>query len=519
MVNFNYLQRIALYIVNTVFLFGVYANPLNVSKLNFVLVMSDDQGWGDIGYNNHPNLKTPVLDQMAATGIRFNRFYSAHPYCSPTRASYLTGRNPARMGTFSYNFSIRPGELTLPEVLQKSGYATGHFGKWHVGPVKAGSPLNPGNNGFDEWLSHDNFFELNPELSHNGQASTVYSGESSEILVDKAMEFMIKVQKTDKPFLTFIWFGSPHKPHSALQPDKDLYLSLDSAQQNYLGEITAMDRAIGKLRQGLKDNGLSNNTILWFCSDNGPDLLGLSGGLREKKGSLYEGGIRVPAILEWPDRITVGRETDFLASTVDIMPTILDLVNIQIDSLILDGISLKPLIDGSVTQRPTGLAFWKYPQGKETANGQMFTDEERIGFWRTFSNYKHPVAETSNFPGHSAWIEGKWKLHKKKGGEFELYNLETDFAETIDIASGNKALVDSFAIKLEDWQRSVEVSLTGQDYLTEHKITQLVRVNKRNPMSKYLNQLNGTRDVMGKSHNLNKKNTRRPPVILYNKIP
>ena len=143
---------------------------------NVVLLMGDDHGWEETGYNGHAYLQTPVLDTMAASGLRLDRFYAGHPSCSPTRGSVLTGRHPVRYGTFAPNWSMRPEEITIAHVLREAGYATGHFGKWHVGAVKAGSPLNPGAMGFDEWLSHDNFFELHPTLSRNGGTARAVRG-------------------------------------------------------------------------------------------------------------------------------------------------------------------------------------------------------------------------------------------------------------------------------------------------------------------------------------------------------
>ncbi|MFP6587997.1 MAG: sulfatase-like hydrolase/transferase, partial [Pirellulaceae bacterium] len=139
---------------------------------DIILLMGDDHGWDETGYNGHPFLKTPVLDEMAASGLRFDRFYSAHPSCSPTRGSIITGRHPNRYGTFTPNCSIRPEEISIAHIMSKAGYACAHFGKWHLGPVKKDSPTNPGAMGFDEWLSHDNFFELNPVLSKNGAKPT-----------------------------------------------------------------------------------------------------------------------------------------------------------------------------------------------------------------------------------------------------------------------------------------------------------------------------------------------------------
>ena len=177
---------------------GISHPVLADERPNFILLMGDDHGWDETGYNGHPYLKTPVLDEMAAQGLRLNRFYAAHPTCSPTRGSVLTGRHPNRYGTFTPNYSIRPEEVTIAHLLEDAGYRCGHFGKWHLGPVKSGSPTNPGAMGFHEWLSHDNFFEINPILSRNGGRPEQIKGESSEIIVDEAIRFIRSADR--KPF-------------------------------------------------------------------------------------------------------------------------------------------------------------------------------------------------------------------------------------------------------------------------------------------------------------------------------
>ena len=189
------------------------------SQPNIILLMGDDHGWDETGYNGHPHLKTPVLDEMAARGLRLDRFYSAHPSCSPTRGSVITGRHPNRYGTFTPGHSIRPEEIGIAQILAHAGYACGHFGKWHLGPVKAASPTNPGAFGFDQWVSHDNFFELNPVLSRNGGPPTRFPGESSEIVIQETIRFLKTTQKQKKPFLAVVWFGSPHEPYSGLPKD------------------------------------------------------------------------------------------------------------------------------------------------------------------------------------------------------------------------------------------------------------------------------------------------------------
>lgn len=432
---------------------------------NIVLCMTDDQGWGDTGYNGHELLKTPVMDEMAASGLRFNRFYAATPLCSSTRGSLLTGRHPNRFGCFSANMSIRPEEITLAEALKKAGYATGHFGKWHLGPVKAGTPINPGASGFDQWLSHDNWFDLNPELSRNGQPPRTVEGESSEVVVDAALRFIREQAAAKKPFLAVVWFASPHDPHKPLDSDRLPYRDLSVREQNYLGEIAGVDRALGTLRRTLRSLGIAGETLLWFNSDNGPTAVGSTGGLRGMKTELWEGGIRVPGIIEWPAQIRKPFATDIPCGTIDIYPTILDILGLQLDEQIrpIDGTSLLPLIEGRMHQRPEPMAFWKYVAGPERHNEAYLDADDATGWWRTFRNNKHPNAKTKDFGGHAALIGNRYKLHKL-GKSFELYDILADSAERKDLASEKPEVVTHMKEALETWQASVEKSLSGLDY-------------------------------------------------------
>ncbi|MHC4744532.1 MAG: sulfatase-like hydrolase/transferase, partial [Planctomycetota bacterium] len=191
-------------------------------KPNIVLCMADDQGWGDMAYNGHPVLKTPNFDAMAAEALRFDRFYAAAPVCSPTRGSVMTGRHPNRFGCFKWGHSLRPQEITIAEALKTAGYVTGHFGKWHLGSVCKGSPVNPGMSGFDEWFSAPNFFDNDPILSRQGKAVRT-KGESSMVTVAAAVEFIRKHADSPNPYFCVVWFGSPHGPHQAIEQDRALY--------------------------------------------------------------------------------------------------------------------------------------------------------------------------------------------------------------------------------------------------------------------------------------------------------
>ena len=419
------------------------------SSPNIILCMADDQGWGDVGYAGHPVLKTPHLDAMAAAGIRFDRFYAAAPVCSPTRGSVLTGRHPNRFGCFSWGKPIRKEEVTVARAVKAAGYTTGHFGKWHLNgksgpgkPIPLSDPLNPGAVGFDEWCSVSNYFELNPKMSRNGEAVQL-KGDGSDVIVDEALTFIGKAAKAGKPFLAVIWYGSPHVPHRALAKDKELYAGRSAKEQNYYGELTAVDRSMGRLRKELRTLGIADNTIVWFCSDNGGAFRNSTGGLRGRKGTLWEGGVRVPGILEWPARIRKPSRTDVPCNTSDIYPTIVDLLGITVPDQPrpIDGISLVPLLGGKTTGRGKPMAFWVY-RGKG---------------------------------GHAALIDNQWKLHLSPGGRRRgkrkkpmapvlLYDVVKDPKETTDLAAQHPGRVKRMKAILEAWQASVRNSLARRDY-------------------------------------------------------
>ena len=410
-----------------------------LKKPNIVLVMTDDQGWGQTGYYNHPILKTPNLDLMADNGLRFDRFYAGAPNCSPTRATIMTGRSNMRAGVNNHGYALRLQEKTLPQALQKAGYATGHFGKWHLNgfsgpgvPVLKDDPRGPGPFGFDEWLSVTNFFDRNPLMSRNGNFED-FKGDSSEVIVAKALKFIRRQAASETPFLTVIWYGTPHSPFIAADEDKADFGQLKQKSSDHYGELVAMDRSIGTLRKGLGDLGVTDNTLVWFCSDNGglrgiePDTVG---GLRGNKGTIFEGGLRVPAIIEWPAVITRPRITKHPTVTMDIFPTIAAIVGLPDTAMLQprDGMSIRPLFDGEIG-----------PRGKP------------IGFRHT---------------GRAAFIDNDCKLLTQDlaKGVFELYNLAEDPTETNDLFASYPKIAQRMLKQFEAWNRQVEASIAGKDY-------------------------------------------------------
>lgn len=473
---------------------------------NVILCVADDHGWDETGYNGHPHLRTPVLDEMARSGLRFDRFYAAHPSCSPTRGSIITGRHPNRYGTFTPNWSIRPEEISIAHVLSKAGYACGHFGKWHLGPVKAASPTSPGAMGFEKWVSHDNFFEMNPVLSRNGGPPEKFAGESSEIVVEQATEFIDRAHKREQPFFAMICFGSPHEPYVGLEKDLALYDDLPASyrersfrltsletgrpttrplhevlQERY-AEITAMDRALGQLREWLAENNLRENTLLWFVSDNGSPADGaVTSPFRGHKAQVYEGGIRVPSVIEWPQGIPKPRATDVNAVTSDILPTICDLLNVPLPGRPLDGVSLKPLIEGDMNERPRPIGFWEYDtkQLLERSPKPYIAQKLQEGttplvkmmgdrFTRNFRNVHHPGITEHDFAGARAILDNRYKLVvDARGGRKlskELFDVREDPAEQNNLIEAKPEVAQDLERQLREWQQSVLNSLTGADY-------------------------------------------------------
>ena len=475
-----------------------------VDRPNIILLMGDDHGWEETGYNGHAYLQTPVLDEMAASGLRFDRFYAGHPSCSPTRGSVLTGRHPVRYGTFAPNWSIRPEEMTLAHLLGTVGYTTGHFGKWHVGPVKATSPTNPGAMGFGQWLSHDNFFELDPVLSRDGGSPERFEGESSDVIIDEAIRFIDRAAGQDTPFLAVVWFGSPHEPYSGLAEDLAAYddlperyaESIVTLTSNATGnpiqrplrevlreryaEITAMDRAIGRLRRHLEQAGLRDDTLLWYKGDNGTPSSGVADmPLRGQKGTMYEGGIRVPGLVEWPARISAPQGTDVPAVTSDILPTLAGLTGAALPERPLDGINLVPLLDGVMQTRPEPIFFWSFNiDGLEGRSLEPYIDpEQQEGTTplvklmngistRVFQNVRYPAVQPRDFAGTRVIMDGDYKLvvRGQEASSSELFDLRADPAETRDLTMGQPAVVATMQRQLRQWQQSVLQSLTGADY-------------------------------------------------------
>ena len=452
---------------------------------NVVLVMADDQGWGDVGFNGSKTAQTPHLDEMARQGLQFERFYAAAPVCSPTRGSMLTGRHPYRYGIFYANVGHLPDEeWTLAELLKREGYRTGLFGKWHLGTLtkvvreaNRGGPRGrahyapPWEHGFDETFASESKMPTydpllkpkearrtwwEPVAEGTGAAYETYywkgqgqvatenlRGDDSRVIMDRALPFIEQSAESDRPFLAVIWFHAPHLPVVADSEHTRLFPGRDPYTRHYYGSISALDEQVGRLRGKLRELGVAENTLLWFTSDNGPEhwpdnAPGSSGPFRGTKRSLHEGGIRVPTVMEWPGRIEGGATTNVPAVTSDVLPTVLDALALSPPrDRPLDGISLLPLMDGEMDRRPQPIAF--------ASRGQLALSDNR---------YKliHVPEEEASGP------------FAKENPSFELYDLKADPAEENNLAQEKPQIVRRMKARLQRWRESVKDSRNGEDY-------------------------------------------------------
>ncbi len=351
----------------------------------------------------------------------------------------MTGRTNDRTGTLSHGYALRRQEITISQIFQQAGYITSHFGKWHLDGLRGpGVPIlktdthHPGHFGFDHWLSVTNFFDRDPILSRLGRFEE-YLGDSSEIVVAEALAFIQRQLPAGSPTFTVVWFGSPHSPFRADEADLVGFADLNEQSRQHYGELVAMDRSIGTLRSGLRKLGIENNTLVWFCSDNGglpkiePSTVGP---LRGHKGTIYEGGLRVPAIIQWPAVIQSPRQTDFPASVADMLPTLLAITSLPHPdpNRPLDGINLVPVMEQESDRRGQPIFF------------------------------RHT--------GRAALIDNQWKLltDDLSRGKFQLYNLALDQSEQHDVAATEPQVFGKLCEQMASWNQSVDASHAGQDY-------------------------------------------------------
>jgi arylsulfatase A len=348
-------------------------------KPNIVIFLADDMGWGDINANGNDLISTPVLNRLKSESLSFDRFYVC-PLSAPTRAEMLTGRYFLRTGVSSVTRgyeNMRSNEVTIAEVLKENGYATGCFGKWHNGRYW---PQHPNRQGFDEYVGfpvgHLGYY-FDAFYLHNDEERQS-TGYTTDYFTDKAIEFIDR--NKDVPFLCYVPYNVPHSPFQVPENYFSKYNSagLDSTLSSVYGMVENMDENIGRVLKRLDELSLADNTIVIFFSDNGPNTGRYNGGMKGRKGSVDEGGVRVPFYINWPGKIRPGVSVQ-LAQDIDIMPTLLGICGIDyLPVKPLDGKDLSRIIKGKMKDFDRLIFSRQGNQVLENCNSSVRNDRYRL---------------------------------------------------------------------------------------------------------------------------------------------
>ena len=402
-------------------------------KPNVVIVITDDQGYGDLSCHGNPILKTPHIDNLHSESVRLTDYHVA-PTCSPTRCAFLTGHWTNRTGvwhTIMGRSMLRENEITMGQVFKDAGYATGMFGKWHLGD---NYPFRPEDRGYTEVMRHggggvgqtpdywDNAY-FDGSYWHNGTPEPV-KGFCTDVFFDYAKRFIKASKSADKPFLAYIATNAPHGPMHAPEESAAPYADVKSVNlQNFYGMIANIDDNVGRMRAFLADEGLADNTIFIFTTDNGSSSgwRTFNAGMRAGKGSEYDGGHRVPFFVYWPDgKLTGGHDVKPITAHVDVLPTLIDLCDVAPPAGVkFDGTSIADLM------HPMKDVDWP--------DRILVTDSQRV---------KDPIKWRK-----SAVMTSQWRLINGK----ELYNITTDVAQESDVASGHPDVVKRLSDFYEAW--------------------------------------------------------------------
>jgi len=430
---------------------------------NVVLIMTDDQGYGDFGFHGNPVIKTPHLDRLAAESIELTRFHVS-PVCSPTRSSLLTGRYNYRTGvvdTYLGRSMMAPDELTLAEMLRDAGYRTAIFGKWHLGD---NYPLRAVDQGFEESLVHrgggigqpsdppDNHSYFDPGLVHNGKDERA-RGYISDVITDAAIKY-IEAHRQD-PFFVYLAFNCPHTPLEVPDRYREPYDKADFSNKAFpqvgrpiegkvnaadtakiYGMITNIDDNLGRLFKSLDELKLAEDTIVVFLTDNGPQQPRFNGGLRGRKGTVYDGGIRVPCLVRLPGQLQPGRKVDAPAAHIDLTPTLLAACGVERPAdAKFDGVNLWPLLSGKQAALPERTLFFQWHRGDAP------------------QALRACAARDSQFKLVQA--QGAGDQEFKGNPKFELFDVVADPYEEHDLAADRPEIVARLKREYEAWFKDV----------------------------------------------------------------
>lgn len=408
---------------------------------NVVLIITDDQGWGDLGFHGNDKIRTPNLDRLSRESVVLKNFYVS-PVCTPTRASLLTGRYNYRTGaidTFRGRALMHSGEVTLAEMLRESGYRTGIFGKWHLGD---NYPLRAMDQGFDESLTlwggglvqwadppQGNAY-LDPWLLRNGREIKA-EGYCSDVYTDAALEYIDAPRQ--EPFFVYLAYNAPHTPLQVRDEDWHPYrdLGLDETTAKVYGMVTNIDANVGRLLKKLDDRQLAENTIVVFLTDNGPQQPRYNGPWRGLKGTVYEGGIHVPCFIRWPAHLDAGHSVEQIAAHIDLAPTLLAACNVKPPaSAKFDGRNLLPLLQDKTTNWAERHLFFQWHRGD--------VPERYRAFAVRGDRYKLVQA---------GGVAERSPLRPK----FELYDLSVDPSEKDDLAAERPEIVEQMKHAYDLW--------------------------------------------------------------------
>ncbi len=414
---------------------------------NFLVILCDDLGYGDLGCYGHPTIRTPHLDRLASEGARLTDCYSASPLCSPARCGLMTGRTPSRCGVYSWiaagnPMQLKDDETTIAELLAGAGYDAVHSGKWHLnGHFNDPRHTQPGDQGFDHWFSTQNnaapSHENPTNFVRNGQRVGPLTGYSCQVVADEAIRWLEGRGDDAGPFFAYVCFHEPHEPVAS--PDELVATYPDATQRGeaeYYANVTNMDAAVGRLMEALDELGLTEKTLVFFTSDNGPETLnrypnawrshGSPGPLRGMKLHIYDGGIRVPGIVRFPGRVEAGSECSEPISALDVLPSFCALAGIETpDNRVLDGTNVTGAFNGETLRRDKPL-FWHYygaPGNRQVAI--------RDGDWKLVAGWDGAGELPTGGSLQPGIVEA---LKASELVEFELYNLRDDIGETRDLS-------------------------------------------------------------------------------------
>jgi len=430
--------------------FAMGSSSVSGERPNVLLILTDDQGYSDVGFNGNPLLKTPVLDRLASGATVFDHFM-VNPVCSPTRASLMTGRYAIRTGVIDTQEGmsiLRPSEITIAEALKTAGYKTGMFGKWHLGD---NAPARPMDQGFDRSLTHgggmigapynplDGNSYFDPVLIDDG-VEKGFEGYCTDIFTDAAIDFI--QTSADTPFFVYLAPNTPHHPLTVADiyanPYRDAGLSDDPSR--YYGMISNIDYNVGRVLDALKVAGVADNTVIIFLGDNGTSSLHKQSdlwenGLRGRKTYVYENGIRVPMFIKHPGQSGKGKRIKSLASVEDLMPTILEFCQAS-TSAELDGRSLQPLLDDPNTSWPERPYYFQFHRGVRPDKYRNIA--VRKGAYKLIQPMGRGILSFD--PDHM---------------KFELYDLDQDPLEKKDIIERYPEIADRLKVDYDQWFPSV----------------------------------------------------------------